>query len=167
MLTKFTPKHLLILLLLASVFALAGAYISQYIFGLEPCQLCFWQRKPFFAIIFIALLFLMVPQLSKYQGLATKILILLLLVNAGIAFYHAGVEQKWFKGLDTCSTILTKTDNIEELKLALEKTKAVRCDEPQFMFLGLSMAGWNVVYCLGLAVVGWRLILKSGLPRQS
>ncbi len=150
---NLNQKHLLIFLLLASIAALSGAYISQYIFGMQPCQLCFWQRKPFWAIIVLTSLFLIIPHLKKYQNWGIKIAVLLLLINAGIAFYHTGVEQKWFKGLDSCTSISSQPTNLEDLKMALEKTKAVRCDTPQFIFLGLSMAAWNVVYCLGLVLI--------------
>ncbi|MES2677758.1 MAG: disulfide bond formation protein B [Pseudomonadota bacterium] len=145
---KFTYQNLLFFLLLTSIFALLGAYISQYIFGMQPCQLCFWQRKPFFAIIILAVLFLMISSLKNYQKLAIWLAILLLLINAAIAFYHSGVEQKWFAGLDSCSMPEMQINNVEDLKLALEQTKAVRCDQPQFMFLKLSMASWNFIYCL-------------------
>ncbi len=150
---KLTPQNLLFFLFFAATFALALAYISQYVFGLQPCQLCFWQRKPFWTIIILASLFLTIPHLKKYQSWGIRIAVLLLLINAGIAFYHTGVEQKWFKGLDSCSTNVVQNDNLEDLKMALEQTKAVRCDKPQFMFLGLSMASWNMIYCLGLAIV--------------
>jgi disulfide bond formation protein DsbB len=154
MITKqFTPQHLLLLLIASAVFALGSAYISQYVFGLQPCPLCFWQRKPFFAIIIVAVLFLIIPMLKKYQKLAIQIAVLLLIINSAIAFYHAGVEQKWFKGLDSCATTSINSNSLEDLKLALEKNKAVRCDQPQFIFLGLSMAAWNVIYCLGLVLI--------------
>ena len=145
---KFTYQNLLFLLLVSAVFALFGAYISQYFLDMQPCQLCFWQRKPFFIIIILAILFLTIGQLKNYQKLAIQIAILLLLINAAIAFYHSGVEQKWFEGLDSCSPPAIQINNVEDLKLALEKTKVARCDQPQFMFLNLSMASWNVIYCL-------------------
>jgi len=150
---NLNQKHLLIFLLTASIFALSGAYISQYLFGMQPCQLCFWQRKPFWIVIVLASVFLAIPNLKKYQNWAIGIVVLLLLVNAGIAFYHTGVEQKWFKGLDSCSSISEQPTSLEDLKLALEQTKAVRCDKPQFVFLHLSMATWNMLYCLWLAVL--------------
>ena len=150
---NLNQKQLLIFLLFASIFALSGAYISQYIFGMQPCQLCFWQRKPFWAIIILASLFLTIPYLKKYQNWGIKIAVFLLLINAGIAFYHTGVEQKWFQGLDSCSATTIKNDSLEDLKMALANTKAVRCDTPQFIFLHLSMAAWNVFYCLGLALI--------------
>jgi disulfide bond formation protein DsbB len=76
-----------------------------------------------------------------------------LLINAGIASYQVGVERKIFKGPDTCSSRnLENITDIEILKAEIFKTKAVRCDEPEFFFLTLSMAAWNAIYCFFLAI---------------
>ena len=38
---------------------LAGAYLSQFVGGLHPCEMCYWQRWPhFFALAVAALAFL-------------------------------------------------------------------------------------------------------------
>jgi disulfide bond formation protein DsbB len=149
---KVTSKHLLIILLIAAVSALTGAYIAQYYFEMQPCELCFWQRYPFFVVISISAAFLIIPFLRKYQNLAVKIGILCLLVNAGISFYHSGVERKFFKGLDSCSSVSKSPDNIEDLYKMLASTGAIPCDQPQFIFLTLSMAEWNFLYCLILVI---------------
>ena len=168
MIQNITNKNLLFFLLFSSVFALALAYISQYFFGLLPCHLCLWQRKPFFAIIILVGLFLVIPQLKKYQNLTIQISVLLLFINSAIAFYHSGVEKKWFYGLDSCSSASAQPSTLEALRLELEATKAVRCDQPQFVFLGLSMAGWNVLYCLFLAcLIILALRIKSKNERSN
>lgn len=147
----FAYKITLLFLLLSSIAALTGAYISQYIFNLQPCILCLYQRKPFFVIIALTSLALFFLKSEKIKKITIYLCALLLLINAAIAIYHAGVEKKIFQGPTTCSSEnLNNIDNLEDLKEALSKTKAIRCDEPAFVFLGLSMAGWNVIYCLGL-----------------
>ena len=152
-LEQISNKHLLAFLLFSSIFVLTLAYISQYGFDLQPCILCLHQRKPFFAIIAITALTLLIPYLSKYQKLALNLSILLLLTNAVIATYNVGVEKKIFQGPTHCSDLPDNPTTIEELKELLLATKAVRCDEPAFTFLTISMAGWNVIYCLLLAVI--------------
>jgi disulfide bond formation protein DsbB len=152
------PQKTLIFLLFACIFALVLAYISQYIFGLMPCRFCLWQRIPFFASAFIAILFLAIYPLRKYQKLASQIIVLLLLINAALAFYHAGVEKKWFREFGSCASVDININNIEDLKLSLQETKAVRCDEPQFVLFDLSMAAWNVLYCLGLILITRKFI---------
>jgi disulfide bond formation protein DsbB len=38
----------------------------------------------------------------------------------------------------------------------LDKVKVIRCDEVQWRFLGLSLAGYNVLISLAMAVIaGW------------
>ncbi len=45
-----------------SLLLLGGAYISQYGFGLYPCEMCWWQRYPhFFALTLAALSFARAP----------------------------------------------------------------------------------------------------------
>lgn len=150
---KDLSKNYLFLALFSSILALISAYISQYIFGFEPCILCYHQRKPFFIIIIISLIFLLIKKLKNYQKFGAILCAFTFLINAGIAFYHSGVEIKIFSGPDSCSS--TNFDNIndvEQLRLAMLATKAIRCDEPQFYFLNLTMANWNFIYCLGLGL---------------
>ena len=146
---------------IAAVIALLSAYISQYIFGFEPCELCLWQRKPFFLIIFLGLIVLLIPKLKKYQNHIFWLIILLLFINSGIAFYHFGVEKSWFEGLASCSGNNFDITNIEALKIAIENTKAVRCDRPTFLFLRISMAGWNFIYCMFLVISG--ILIKKNV----
>lgn len=149
---KYSYKNLLLFLASASALALIMAYVSQYIFGLKPCILCLHQRKPFFIIIAISAIFLLIGKLKKQQSLAILLVLIMLLINAGIATYHAGVEYKVFAGPDTCSSMENEPSDFETLKKMIESEPAVRCDQPSFVFLGLSMAGWNVIYCLGLFI---------------
>jgi len=151
MLKKITNKNLLILLLVASLLALTFVYISQYFFDLQPCLLCFYQRKPFLAIVAVASLTLTYFKSEKSKQIALYLCTVLLMVNVALAFYHSGVEKKIFRGPKTCSSEkLSGIANLEELKEALMETKSIRCDEPNFVFLKLSMANWNLLYCLTL-----------------
>jgi len=150
----WATKNPLVVLLCAAIFALGFAYISQYFFDYQPCILCYHQRKPFFAIIPICLFGLFVLKSKNSQKYLTAFCALLLLINTAIAFYHSGVENKIFAGPSTCSSVsnLNQITDLNELAQALENTKAIRCDEPQFIFLKLSMAEWNVLYCLILLI---------------
>ena len=150
---KNLAKNYLFLALFASFVALISAYISQYVFGFEPCILCYHQRKPFFIIIIISLFFLLIKKLKNYQKIGAILCALAFLINAGIAFYHSGVEIKIFAGPDSCSSKnFDNIDDVEQLRIAMLATKAIRCDEPQFYFLNLTMANWNLIYCLGLVL---------------
>lgn len=149
--TNFCLKNPLLLLLSAAIFALGFAYISQYFFNYQPCILCLYQRKPFFLIILTCLAALLFFKSLAKQRISVILCSLFLLINIVISSYHVGVEKKIFAGPNTCSSQnLDEANSLEELAAALEKTKAIRCDEPSFIFLTLSMTEWNLIYCLGL-----------------
>jgi disulfide bond formation protein DsbB len=160
---KIETKHLLNLLGFYSLVALIAAYVAQYIFGHQPCVLCYYQRLPFFVVVVISLASLLFFKKKKSQKLALIFCIILLLGNAVLAAYHVGVEQKIFAGPSTCADIsdLDQIENVEDLAAAISKTKAVKCDTPSFVFLSLSMAAWNVIYCLFLSLPAIFLLRKS------
>ena len=101
---QISVKNLLVLLIFYSFLALVLAYLSQFGFDLQPCILCLHQRKTFFAIIAIASLVLIFFKSEKSQKITFFFCLFLLLINAAIATYHVGVEQKIFKGPTTCSS---------------------------------------------------------------
>ena len=147
---KIRLNQILFFLIFISIFALSLAYISQYFFGLLPCKLCLYERKPFIAIIAICLLILVFFKTKKAKKLAVCLSLFFLLINASIAIYHVGVEQKIFKLSESCNSTIENYTSMEELKKLLAHAPLARCDDPQFFFLGLSMAAWNIFYCLAL-----------------
>jgi len=82
-------------------------------------------------------------------GLA--VLALATLANAGLGTYHAGVEWGWWKGPTACTGPLVDLGKAGNILEQLNKVKVVRCDEVQFRFLGLSLAGYNVLISLFMA----------------
>ena len=145
----YTP----LILMLASVTALAGAYISQYVFGYQPCNLCLYQRVPYAVVIGLSLLALFLRSKPGLIWWIVGICVLALMVEVGIAAFHVGVEQKWWEGLDTCGGGDVPM-TMEELRAMIANAPLARCDDPGFYFLGLTMAAWNVFYALSLAVLG-------------
>ncbi|MBF0168754.1 MAG: disulfide bond formation protein B [Alphaproteobacteria bacterium] len=145
-----------------SVAALAGALFSQYVLGFAPCILCLWQRVPY-----VLALALGAYALGPWHSLASRRLALALaglvfLVGAGIAFYHSGVEARWWAGTDGCTANLSEATSVEELRSRLMAAPIVRCDEVPFRILGLSMAGWNALLSPLFA-----LLAIYGAKRQS
>ncbi len=115
---------------------LGGAYVSEYGFGLHPCEMCWWQRYPHFAAIALALLSTVAVPRRVWIALAA----VALLVTGAIGAFHAGVEYGWWEGLTTCSTpSLGGGDPLE----AIMNAPLVRCDEVQWSLAGISLAGWN------------------------
>ena len=132
---------------------LGGAMASEYLGGLVPCEMCYWQRYPHAAAIILAGLAFIGPATSPRSRLMTMLAALAIAVSGGIGVYHAGVELGIFEGLTTCST--TASGSGADLLDEIMNAPLVRCDQVQFSFLGISMAGWNALLSLGgaLAIV--------------
>ena len=138
--------------LLVPAALLGGALLSQYVGGLHPCEMCLWQRWPHaFAIIVAALAFLFAAD-SRNARLLTALAAIAIAVSGAIGVFHAGVELKYWEGLTRCST--GGAMSLDELM----KVPLVRCDQVQFSFLGISMAGWNAILSLGGAGMIWFLL---------
>ena len=78
-------------------------------------------------------------------------------ISGAIGVYHAGVEAKIFEGLTSCTALSAGGSTADMLK-QITQAPLVRCDQVQFAFLGISMAGWNAILSLGGAgVIAWLL----------
>lgn len=135
-----------------SALSLIIAYIAQYGFGLEPCILCLYQRIPFFVVIVLALIGIAATKAMgpKFGAFNIALCGIALLINSVIAFYNVGVEQGWF--VSGCSTPDFSGMTHEEIMATINSAPTVACDEIAWSLFGISMAGYNVVFCLGLGI---------------
>ena len=167
---KFLSCYRFIPLLMAMIAgaSLAMALTAQYAFGLEPCILCLIQRYPYGIVIALGIIgFITSFKFPKGVSIMMVLIGLTFLANSVIAFYHTGVELQWWKSfLEGCAVPDMVGDMDQILADIQSRTEAVRCDEIPWAdpILNLSMANYNVIFCLGLAVVAFasaRLIWKK------
>jgi disulfide bond formation protein DsbB len=146
--------------LLLPIALLGGALGSQYLGGLYPCEMCWWQRYPHGAAILLAGLAFTAPAASGRSRLLTLLAALAIAISGAIGVYHVGVEQGIFEGITTCASTAKAATTADLLK-AIMKTPLIRCDQVQFAFLGISMAGWNAILSLGgAAVIAWLSLVR-------
>ena len=126
-----------VLALAVPALLLGGAYLSQYGFGLYPCEMCWWQRWPHFAAVALALLAYVAPP----QRLWTAIAAVAILASGAIGLFHAGVEYGWWQGVTSCA-VVTGGGSGNALD-DIMNTPLVRCDEPAWTLFGISLAGFN------------------------
>lgn len=134
---------------------LGGAYLSQYGFGLAPCEMCWWQRYPHFAALAFAGLALLRPPARPLVALAA----IAILVSGLIGAFHAGVEYGWWEGLTAC-TANVPSGGGDPLQAILD-APLVRCDVAPWSLLGISLAGWNFLISAAAAFAILRLLSKS------
>jgi disulfide bond formation protein DsbB len=141
--------------LLLPLALLGGALGSQYLGGLYPCEMCWWQRYPHAAAILLAAIAFTASAASSRARTLTLLAAMAIAISGAIGFYHAGVELGVFEGFTTC-TSTAKAATTDELLKQLMKVPLVRCDQVQWSFLGVSMAGWNAILSLsGAAAILW------------
>src|SRR5215213_7014840 len=119
---------------------LAGAYGSEIWGHLYPCEMCWWQRYAHFVALVFALLSLALRNFPDRGRSLVWLAALAILASGGIGAYHAGVEAGVFEGFTQCTSTVSGLSGDELLKAILE-APIVRCDQVQFRFLGISMAG--------------------------
>jgi disulfide bond formation protein DsbB len=147
--------RLLALLLPAAL--LAGAFGSESLGGLVPCEMCWWQRYPHMAAVALAALAFTGPRSSQRSRILTGLAATAIAISGLIGVYHAGVELKIFQGLTTCTSHAAGATP-EDLLKSIMNAPLVRCDQVQWSFLGISMAGWNAIISLsGAAVIAFLL----------
>lgn len=130
-----------------------GALISQYGFGLVPCEMCYWQRWPHEVAIVLALFSL--PFLATRAGAGLIVLAACsIAVSGAIGIFHAGVEYGWWQGLTRCTA---DTPGGFDMMTA-DVAPVIRCDEAQWRLFGISLAGFNAILSFaGAALVLWLL----------
>lgn len=131
---------------------LAGAYVSEYGFGLYPCEMCWWQRYAHFAAIALAVVSFVAPPKRVWIGLAG----VAILASGLIGAFHAGVEYGWWEGFTTCAAASGGGDPLASIMAA----PLVRCDEVQWSLFGVSLAGFNFFFSTAGALAVFALLAR-------
>lgn len=148
-----SPRKTPALIVFASIAILASALGSQYVGGLDPCKLCIYQRIPYVVTIALGLLAYGTSRMSRKTAAAFLMLCALTFwTGAGIAGFHVGVEQEWWKWESECTSggLPAADVPVEELMKFIENAPMTKCDEVQWSLFGISMAGYNFLLSLGL-----------------
>ncbi|QCI64831.1 disulfide bond formation protein B [Phreatobacter stygius] len=142
---------------LGATSTILGAYFFQYVIGLAPCPLCLEQRLPYYIAIPLAFAValgavLRLPPLAIRVGLLALALVMAWAV--GLGAYHAGAEWGFWQGPTSCSqpAALARTPG-DLLRQLQSGPRVVDCTVAAWRFLGVSLAGWNVVIATGLSIV--------------
>jgi disulfide bond formation protein DsbB len=133
------------IILFISLMALVFAYVGQYVFGLKPCILCLYERIPYMLGAVLAMVGIV------YKKKFSILFLLIFISSTLLAAYHVAVERHIVTS-KSCGNNLNLAINIEELRKQLITQEQPSCDKVDFTFLGISLAGWNVLLSLLLSV---------------
>lgn len=143
--------------------ALGIALLAQYAGGLDPCVLCVYQRYAYLGAAGAGLIGIAVGGNPAARRLAVTAAGLAFLAGAGLAFFHVGVEQLWWRGTAECTApALDPGASIADLRKQLLATKFVACDQIPWSLFGLSIAGYNLLASLAFAAASLWAAMRMG-----
>ena len=131
--------------------ALCVAWLAQYGAGLAPCELCYVARYAYWVTVALGIVAIVFSRQPKARRFCLALVGLALLGVVGISIFHVGVEHGWWQGSAACVGESTAGLTAEQLTDAIMNAPVTRCDEPAFVFLGISMAGYDAIYAALLA----------------
>ena len=146
---NFSKKNLFTGIFLISFIALISAYFIEYILGHQPCDLCVYERIPYFLAILIVLINYKYNKLEKYLILSLAIIFLIATI---LSLYHLGIEQGFIQESLLCD--LEKGVNIvdkDEILKQLQQ-KSISCKDVTFKIFGLSLTSYNIIISLLLTI---------------
>lgn len=145
------PGRVAFAVLVAAAATIGGAYVFQYGWGYEPCKLCLEQRIPYYAAMPVALVIAVLPASRRLAGAGLSLIAVTFVISAGMGLYHSGIEWGLWAGPADCAAIRADAASVGDFLTRLNRVRVVSCSDAAWRFLGLSLAGWNVVISLMLA----------------
>lgn len=150
------PNFLLCFAILVIVIAL----VMQFLFGILPCKLCYYQRIPYYMIIGFGLLRFFINH-PLYSRMFLWVCVILFFVSAVLGFYHMGIEYGYFKNILNCVAGNNEVSSVTELKSMLIGKVNIPCEVTGFKF-GFSLSGWNffISLILGFSTLYYIFVKK-------
>ena len=152
-------KNWNILILIVSLVSIISALIAEFIFNLQPCELCLKQRHPYYYMILISLLIFFIPFSLKIFGY--MLIQISSIYGLFYAIWHVGVENNLLSGPAGCSTGLDLSENIGSLKEQILSKQVISCNEIIWSFFGVSAASVNTLVLLFIFIINAIYIYKN------
>lgn len=157
-----TTSRLIIAMLALATATILGALAFEHIVGLAPCPLCLQQRIPYWIGLPLGVIALVAFR-WKHPRIGALLMLLTCIgfaLGSVLAFYHAGIEWRWWQGPATCSGAAPPA-SIDALLKGLEALPPPRCDEAPWRLAGISLSGYNAIISAFLAGLGCVVIGRT------
>jgi disulfide bond formation protein DsbB len=154
-------------ILVISAATILGAWFFEYVLKYPPCELCLEERLPYHIVIPLSLLLAIAALVQAPQKILTVGFIAVLIVvicGAVLGGYHAGVEWHFWPGPTACTGSLNNLNAGGSILGQLQSINVVQCDQAAWRFLGISLAGYNVLISLAMAALALYGLLARRNP---
>jgi disulfide bond formation protein DsbB len=137
-------RRMLWAILTVSLGALATAFAGQYLFGLEPCVLCLYERAPWALAALVAAAGL-VGWSGRRGSVPIALCAAIFAAGGALALYHVGVEQHWWGSFAGCGGLPVSGLTPDDLRPESLAGGLKPCDRVDWRLFGLSLAGYNAI----------------------
>jgi len=150
-------KKILLSILIFIFLILISTYFIEYKLGYKPCNLCLYERIPYFLSIFFITSILIT---ESYQKITLLLISATFIASSALAFYHFGIEQGFFSESFICEN-KNLTENLSKEQILEElKKNIVSCKEVRFEVFGFSLASINAIFSIIFSVIFLRLFFN-------
>ena len=154
---NLSKRKLFLTIFLISFIALISAYFIEYVLGYQPCNLCLYERVPYFLAILILLVNFKYNKLEKHF---IFFLIIIFFIATLLSLYHLAIEQGLIEesllcNLEKGANIIDKDEILKQLQ-----QKNISCKDVAFKIFGLSLTSFNIIISLLLTISLTKVYLK-------
>ena len=158
-------KNWYLIILGISIISISSALVAEYIFNLQPCELCLKQRHPYYFFIILSLITLFI--LSGYKYYISFLIQIGAIYGIFYSVWHVGVENKLLKGPGGCSANLNISSDANELKEQIFSKQVISCDEVIWSLFGISAASINTIVLLFIFIINGLYIYKYHAKKKN
>ncbi len=157
-----SPSFPAIVALVLGTATIAGAWFFELVIGLAPCPMCLTQRWPYYiGLPILALALVLINSSNKtLSQICLAAAAVLFVAGAAYGIYHSGVEWRLWEGPSGCSGGEELSADVGNLLQELSSAKVVSCVDAAWRFLGLSLAGYNVIISITMAALSVMTIMR-------
>jgi disulfide bond formation protein DsbB len=135
-----------------NILALVVVFLLERLLNLGVCELCYYQRAIFVAIIVISIVAIFIKIIHKFAGV---LVVLLFLANSGIALTQVLMEEGFIRPSEACTGLIPSgTSDLETFKTIILNNGYMPCDTAAFKFIGISLAGYSFIASTSLFLFG-------------
>ena len=143
---------------LLSALIIILAYIVEIFAKVPPCELCIYQRIPYFLVVFFFWSYIFY---FKKKKVFLLLALILFIINFLLSFFHSLVERGFVNYSSSCTSNNNNFEDIESLRQSLENTPIAKCDEIIFSVMGLSLANINLIVLTLLIIINILFIVRD------
>ena len=153
-----------------NIFALFTFFISvvtilivfwiEYIENIKPCQLCLYQRLPYYVLIPLSMIIIFIKSLKRVFFISIVISIILL-ISIFLATYHSGIEKNIWSNLAGCSNHTNiDSNNLDDLRKKILDIPLIRCDKVTWNIYLFSLTNLNLILSAALFIISLLINIK-------